>query len=71
MARAVASLPVIYREAILLTAVEGMKPSQAAEVCGVSSEAMRQRLTRARSRLAERLCEPEPVGLVSLREVTS
>lgn len=71
LARAVASLPVIYREALLLTAIEGLKPSQAAEVCGVSGEAMRQRLSRARNLLAERLCEPDPVGLVALREVTS
>jgi RNA polymerase sigma-70 factor (ECF subfamily) len=71
MARALASLPVIYREALLLTAVEGLKPSQAAEVCGVSSEAMRQRLSRARHLLAERLAEAEPGGMVALREVTS
>jgi DNA-directed RNA polymerase specialized sigma24 family protein len=67
----VASLPVIYREAILLTAVDGLKPAQAAEICGVSGEAMRQRLSRARSLLAERLSQPEHEGLVALREVTS
>jgi RNA polymerase sigma-70 factor (ECF subfamily) len=71
VARALALLPVIYREALLLTAVEGLKPSQAAEVCGVSGDAMRQRLSRARSLLAERLSESEAVGLVALREVTS
>lgn len=71
LARAVASLPVIYREALLLVAIEGLKPSQAAEVCGVSGEAMRQRLSRARSLLAERIAERETVGLVALREATS
>jgi RNA polymerase sigma-70 factor (ECF subfamily) len=69
VARALASMPVIYREALLLIAVEGLKPAQAAEVCGVSGEAMRQRLSRARSLLAERLSQPERGRLVALREV--
>lgn len=71
IARAVASLPIIYREAFLLSAVEGLKPSQAADVCGVSSEAMRQRLSRARQLLAEQLSAPTAGALVRLREVTS
>jgi RNA polymerase sigma factor (sigma-70 family) len=70
LARALASLPVIYREALLLTAVEGLRPAQAADVCGVSGEAMRQRLSRARSLIANHLDESARFGLGALREVT-
>lgn len=52
---ALAALPAILREALLLTAMEGMQPSEAAAVCGITAEAMRQRVRRARSALAERL----------------
>ena len=54
---ALASLPAIYREALLLIAIEEMKPAEAAAVCGITSEAMRQRLSRARAMLAARLDE--------------
>jgi len=57
--RAIAALPAVYREAILLVAVEGMKPAEAAAVCGVSSEAMRQRLSRARAMIAGQLEEDD------------
>jgi RNA polymerase sigma-70 factor (ECF subfamily) len=46
IATALASLPARYREALLLVAVEGLQPYEAAEVCGVTAEAMRQRLSR-------------------------
>ena len=49
--------------------VEGMTPSEAAVVCGVTPEALRQRLKRARAMLAERLAEPGPAPLERLREV--
>jgi len=52
---ALATLPAIYREAVLLVGVEGMKPSEAATICGITAEAMRQRLSRARALLAERI----------------
>jgi RNA polymerase sigma-70 factor (ECF subfamily) len=52
---ALASLPPTYREALLLVALEDMTPSEAAEVCGITPAAMRQRLARARSLLARRL----------------
>jgi DNA-directed RNA polymerase specialized sigma24 family protein len=57
------------REVLLLVGVEGMSPSEAAVVCGVTPEAMRQRLKRARSLLAERLAESGPRPVVRLREV--
>jgi RNA polymerase sigma-70 factor (ECF subfamily) len=69
IATALASLPATYRETLLLVAVEGLQPSEAAEVCGVTAEAMRQRLSRARALLARRLAEDEGPGLVSLNEV--
>ena len=56
---ALAELPLQYREALLLVAIEGLTPSQAAQVCGVSGEAMRQRLSRGRAMLAERLRRTE------------
>src|SRR5687768_15427117 len=51
--RAIAELPVQYREALLLVAIEHLEPAQAAEVVGISPEAMRQRLSRARAMIAE------------------
>jgi hypothetical protein len=41
---------------------EGLRPSEAAVVCGVSSEAPQQRLSRARVMLAERLRETPVTG---------
>jgi RNA polymerase sigma-70 factor (ECF subfamily) len=52
------SLPLKYREAVLLVGVEGLAPEQAAEVLGVSPEALRQRLSRGRAMLRERLGAP-------------
>ncbi len=66
---ALASLPMTYREVLLLVAVEGLQPSEAAIICGVSAMAMRQRLSRARTLLARRLEQDESMRLV-LREVT-
>ena len=45
----------------LLVGVEGFSPSEAASVCGATAEALRQRLSRARAILAERLREEERV----------
>jgi len=55
---ALAELPVILREAVLLVSVEGMQPSEAAKVCGITAEAMPQRVRRARVLLAARLDLP-------------
>jgi RNA polymerase sigma-70 factor (ECF subfamily) len=68
---ALASLTVEAREVLLLVGVEGMTPSEAAAVCGVTPEAMRQRLKRARALLADRLAERQPRHVVRLREVKS
>lgn len=71
IATALAALPVTYREALLLTAVEGLRPSEAAEICGLTAEAMRQRLSRARALLASRLTDAQAPGRASLNEVTT
>lgn len=71
IATALAALPVTYREALLLTAIEGLRPSQAADICGVTAEAMRQRLRRARALLARRLADAQAPGPASLKEVTA
>jgi len=68
---ALADLPLPYREALLLVGVEGLQPSQAASICRITPEAMRQRLSRARALLSERLeSSPDPIRHV-LREVLS
>ena len=68
---ALASLPVLYREALLLIAIEGLRHSEAAEICGVSAEAMRQRVSRARALLARRLGDEEQSLIGSLKEITT
>jgi RNA polymerase sigma-70 factor (ECF subfamily) len=68
---ALASLPAAHREALLLVAVEGMKPAEAAAVCGITPEAMRQRLSRARAAIASHLDECDDPILVHLKAVTT
>jgi len=53
--RALATLSPQYREALLLVAGEGLTPSDAAAICRIAPEAFRQRLSRARAALAEKL----------------
>jgi RNA polymerase sigma-70 factor, ECF subfamily len=52
---ALAELPAAYREVLLLVGSEGLRPTDAAAVCGISVEAFRQRLSRARAILSRRL----------------
>jgi RNA polymerase sigma-70 factor (ECF subfamily) len=59
--KALAQLPLRDREVLLLVASEGLSPSDAAAAWGVTPEAVRKRLQRARERLAgemERLEAP-------------
>jgi RNA polymerase sigma-70 factor (ECF subfamily) len=67
---AMAALPVAYREALLLVLVEGMRPAEAAGVCGISPEAMRQRLSRARAAVAATLNADDP-AMVALKEIVT
>ena len=60
--RALSTLSPQHREVVLLVGHEGLGPSDAALVCGISPEALRQRLSRARAILAEKLRETPAVG---------
>ncbi len=57
--RALAALPLKYREALLLVCVEHFEPSEAARIIGVNPEAFRQRLSRAREQLRASLAAGE------------
>ena len=69
IAAAIAVLPTIYREALLLVGIEGLSPAEAAAVCEISSPAMRQRLSRARALVDRHLSATDGPGLTALREV--
>ncbi|MGE0784953.1 MAG: RNA polymerase sigma factor [Sandaracinaceae bacterium] len=58
--RALEGLPDRRRAAFILCAVEGMSPSEAAVVLGVSPNAMRSLLCRARQQVEEALTDHEP-----------
>ena len=53
--RALSTLSPQSREVILLVGYEGLTPTDAAVVCGISPEVARQRLSRARVALAQKL----------------
>ncbi len=55
---ALARLPLRDREVLLLVAVEGLAPVAAAASCGLTPEALRKRLQRARERLAVEMDTP-------------
>ena len=71
LAAALTSLPLAHREALLLVLVQGLRHSEAAEICGVTTEAMRQRVSRARALLARRLTDGQGPVLASLKEITT
>lgn len=56
--RAISALPDSYREVVVLIAIEQVSLAEAAQILGLSNEAIRQRLSRARRILAEQLQEP-------------
>jgi RNA polymerase sigma-70 factor (ECF subfamily) len=64
-------MPAIYREALLLVCVEGMPPNAAATVCGVSPEAMRQRVSRGRAFLTRGLGDRDAPLLLQFKEATA
>ena len=66
---AIGALPLSCREALLLVAIEGLRPAEAAAVCGISPDALRQRLSRARALLARSLDDAGRRGLTVLKEV--
>jgi RNA polymerase sigma-70 factor (ECF subfamily) len=60
--RAFAALAPAHREVALLVGVEGMQPAEVAQILGVKPDAIRQRLSRARTQLAEALGEHAPAA---------
>jgi RNA polymerase sigma-70 factor (ECF subfamily) len=69
--RALASMPTASREVLLLVGVAGLDHSDAADVCGITPEALRQRLHRARTLLAHILDADARLVKPVLGEVTS
>lgn len=57
---AIAALPRLYKEPLLLTLVSGLTQQQAAEELGTSSKAIELRIRRARRRLAKVLGDESP-----------
>jgi RNA polymerase sigma-70 factor (ECF subfamily) len=53
--RALQKLPIASREVLLLVGVEGLEHGEVSQMLGISGEALRQRLSRARAQLAERM----------------
>lgn len=53
--RALAQIPENYREILLLVGVEGFEQERVAEMLGVSYDVVRQRLSRGRALLADRM----------------
>ena len=64
---ALSTLPPHDREVVLLIAHEGLTPIDAAAVCGITPEALRQRLSRARAALARKLDETPAVAARNTR----
>jgi RNA polymerase sigma-70 factor (ECF subfamily) len=56
--KAISALPALHREVLLLVGYEGLTPAEAAVVCKVTPEALRQRLSRARTALTAALERP-------------
>lgn len=69
--RGLASLPAASREVLLLVGVAGLDHSDAADVCGITPEALRQRLHRARTQLARALEADTRTGEPALGDITS
>jgi RNA polymerase sigma-70 factor (ECF subfamily) len=74
--RALAALPEIHREVLLLVGVEGLGLKQTAEVLAIAHDAARQRLSRARAALAEILSvagddAATPMATSTARKVSS
>lgn len=59
---ALAQVPVASREVLLLVGVEGLDQEEVAKILGISYEALRQRLSRARAQLAAKMEKIEAGG---------
>ena len=63
--RALSTLSPQQREVILLVGNEGLTPTDAALVCDITPESLRQRLSRARKSLAKALAETPAVAVMN------
>jgi RNA polymerase sigma-70 factor (ECF subfamily) len=69
--RALAALPTASREVLLLVAVAGLDHSDAADICGITPAALRQRLHRAREMLSNMLERDAPPCAQALGGIAS
>lgn len=60
--RAIANLPVAYKEPLLLTTVGGLSQQEVAAALRTTTKAIEMRLRRARRKLADALVEPKGEG---------
>lgn len=60
---ALAKLPLASREVLLLVGVEGLEQEEVAKILGISYDALRKRLSRARAELAAKMDKVEAGGL--------
>ena len=67
--RAIATLPMASREVLLLVGVAGLDAADAADVSGITPQAVRQRLHRAREALAAALERESAVPVARWQEV--
>ena len=67
---ALQDLPLKYREALLLVGGEGMEQEQVAALLGLSAENLRQRLSRGRALLRERLADAGAPGAAAGRKAS-
>jgi RNA polymerase sigma-70 factor (ECF subfamily) len=69
--QALAALPAAYREVLLLVGIAGLDHPDAADVCGITPEALRQRLHRARGMLSRLLEQSAAGGVLAVRGMRS
>lgn len=69
--RALAAMPTASREVLLLVGVAGLDHADAADICGITPEALRQRLHRAREALSKMLERDAVAGAPVLGGMTS
>jgi RNA polymerase sigma factor (sigma-70 family) len=68
--RALAAMPAASREVLLLVGVAGLDHADAADVCGITPQTLRQRLHRARAALSTALAEDASRAPRPIEEVT-
>jgi RNA polymerase sigma factor (sigma-70 family) len=69
--RALSAMPVAMREVLLLVGVAGVDYSDAADICGITPDALRQRLHRARETLSKALERDAAADAPALGGITS